>query len=416
LSKDALLKLLIDERSEKELLSNIIDKMPGHVYWLNNRYVYMGCNDIQAKDLGLNSKDEIVGKTIFDLLPEPEAKKHSNINKLVIEKCKVYTGEEKSSMYNGFRTYMSHKLPLTNSAGKNVGLLGISVDITDTKKKEELRQKLKSQRDLYKLAQQVAHDIVSSITSLNMIKYLSAEKLSDREKEMLELSIVSIEEMSNKLIEKYKVLKDEEAGIVRSRSFDRSEAMYINPYFGLLEMIKRYEYRDNKNYSIKYYPDEKNKLVFIRGDYSDFCRMMSNVINNAVEATQEIKNGGEIEIAYMVEKGEVKIRVKENGKGMPKEMAEKLMKEEEIGTTKKEGHGIGTQQIISTIKAMKGLLKIESKENVGTEFIVSFPRSESPRWFADKIELKKGDTVVIVDDEESVNETWKMSLRSTMKK
>jgi light-regulated signal transduction histidine kinase (bacteriophytochrome) len=105
---------------------------------------------------------------------------------------------------------------LTNSAGKSVGLLGISVDITDSKQKAELRQKLKSQKDLFNLALQVAHDIASPITSLNIVKYLSAEKLTDREKEMLELSITSIEEMANKLIEKYKASKkDEDAGIVR---------------------------------------------------------------------------------------------------------------------------------------------------------------------------------------------------------
>jgi uncharacterized protein CbrC (UPF0167 family) len=65
-----LLKLLLDERSQKEILTNIIAKVPGHVYWLNNKYVYMGCNDIQAKDLGLSSTNEILSKTIFDLLPE----------------------------------------------------------------------------------------------------------------------------------------------------------------------------------------------------------------------------------------------------------------------------------------------------------------------------------------------------------
>ncbi|MDR1474845.1 MAG: PAS domain-containing protein [Endomicrobium sp.] len=211
LSKESLLKLLVDERSEKEILTNIIAIMPGHVYWLNKRYYFMGCNNVQARDLGLNSRHEIIGKTIFDLLPKAEAKKHNNINKLVIEKSKVWSGEEKASMYNGFRTYMSHKLPLTNSAGKNVGLLGISVDISDTKKKEELRLKLKAQKELYSLAQQVAHDIASPVTSLKMVEYLSAEKLLDKEKEMLELAIESIEEMSNKLIEKYKVSKDEEA-------------------------------------------------------------------------------------------------------------------------------------------------------------------------------------------------------------
>jgi hypothetical protein len=63
------------------------------------------------------------------LLPETEAKIDNNINKLVIEKCKVHRGEEKVSMCNGFRTYMLYKLPLTDSAGKNVELLVISLDI-----------------------------------------------------------------------------------------------------------------------------------------------------------------------------------------------------------------------------------------------------------------------------------------------
>ncbi|MDR2399566.1 MAG: hypothetical protein LBD61_03970, partial [Endomicrobium sp.] len=55
----------------------------------------------------------------------------------------------------------------------------------------------------------------------------------------------------------------------------------------------------------------------------------------------------------------------------------------------------------------KGKVEIESKEGEGTEFILTFPKSEKPIWFADKIELKKGDTVVILDDEESMHEIWK---------
>jgi signal transduction histidine kinase len=132
---------------------------------------------------------------------------------------------------------------------------------------------------------------------------------------------------------------------------------------------KKYEY-SKKNVEIKY--EGKEKLVFIKGESRDFERMMSNIINNGIESVESKK--AEIEVRYEEKGEEVEIRVKDNGKGMPKEMVEKLMKEEEIGTTKKEGHGIGTQQIISTIKAMNGLLKIESKENVGTEFIVSFKK------------------------------------------
>ncbi|MDR2399136.1 MAG: hypothetical protein LBD61_01655, partial [Endomicrobium sp.] len=59
----------------------------------------------------------------------------------------------------------------------------------------------------------------------------------------------------------------------------------------------------------------------------------------------------------------------------------------------------------------KGKVEIESKEGEGTEFILTFPKSEKPIWFADKIELKKGDIVVILDDDESVHELWKEKFR-----
>jgi chemotaxis protein histidine kinase CheA len=37
------------------------------------------------------------------------------------------------------------------------------------------------------------------------------------------------------------------------------------------------------------------------------------------------------------------------------------------------------QQITGTIKEMNGRVKIESKENVGTEFILTFAKTQSPK-------------------------------------
>jgi sensor histidine kinase regulating citrate/malate metabolism len=89
----------------------------------------------------------------------------------------------------------------------------------------------------------------------------------------------------------------------------------------------------------------------------------------------EAVEGKKVEIAVSCEvKGkQIEIRIKDNGKGMPKEMVDKIMKGEEIGTTKKEGHGIGTQQIMSTVKAMEGRGEIKAEDNVGTEVILTFP-------------------------------------------
>jgi signal transduction histidine kinase len=98
---------------------------------------------------------------------------------------------------------MSHKLPLTNSAGKNVGLLGISVDITDRKKKEELKKELEVQKELYNTARWVSHDIVQPV---NVLKgYLDLNKsLKEEEKKIFGEVARSIENIVDRLLQKYR--------------------------------------------------------------------------------------------------------------------------------------------------------------------------------------------------------------------
>ncbi|MDR3071746.1 MAG: ATP-binding protein [Endomicrobium sp.] len=70
---------------------------------------------------------------------------------------------------------------------------------------------------------------------------------------------------------------------------------------------------------------------------------------------------GDIDVSYTVNDKKVEIKVKDNGCGMPKEIIDKIMSDnEEVGTTKEGGHGIGTQQIRDIVKEMKGKMKIKS--------------------------------------------------------
>jgi signal transduction histidine kinase len=287
---------------------------------------------------------------------------------------------------------MSHKLPLTNSAGKNVGLLGISVDITDRKEKEELKKELEVQKELYNIARWVSHDLAQPV---NVLKgYLDLNKsLSKEEKRIFGEVARSIENIVDRLLQKYRGRKDD------------VESQYILVRLCLERIINQLR-EQNKEGDIEIKSSFKSldKFVFIKGNFVDFSRMLLNILNNAVEAIENKK--GQIRVEYIEKGKEVEIRVKDNGKGMRREMAEKLMKGENAGTSKKSGHGLGMEQVQSVLKVIKGQMKIESKENVGTEFILTFPKAERPRWFADKIEIKKGDEVVIVDDEESMHEVW----------
>jgi hypothetical protein len=157
--------------------------------------------------------------------------------------------------------------------------------------------------------------------------------------------------------------------------------------------------------AINYSHNPAYKFIFIRGDYSDFCRMMSNLINNSVEAMED--QAGVVDIDFSVDGDEVKIRVKDTGNGMPREMAEALMNGVSVGTTKQHGHGIGMRQITQTLEAMNAKMSIESGENEGTTFILTIPQCEPPQWFVDKILVRQGDTIVALDDNPSIFEVWK---------
>jgi anti-sigma regulatory factor (Ser/Thr protein kinase) len=161
---------------------------------------------------------------------------------------------------------------------------------------------------------------------------------------------------------------------------------------------KEYQYK-NANVRFNYSFDPGYGFVFIRGDHLSFERMMSNLINNAVEAATD--RPAVLDISFDREEDRyIRIIVKDNGKGMSESEIDAIRKRSrQIGSTKHEGYGIGLEQILSTIDFCKGQIEIESRENVGTTVIVKFLPAEHPQWVAEQLTLHGDDTVVILDDD-----------------
>ena len=69
----------------------------------------------------------------------------------------------------------------------------------------------------------------------------------------------------------------------------------------------------------------------------------------------------------------VEIIVKDNGNGIPTSIKEKIF--QPFFTTKPTGQGTGLGLSLSydIVKAHGGELKVETKENEGTEFIIQLP-------------------------------------------
>jgi two-component system aerobic respiration control sensor histidine kinase ArcB len=117
---------------------HIVNFLPARVYWMNKDMVFSGCNELQAKSIGLSSPAEIIGKTVYDFQSKENAESIIRNNHLVLNTKKTIAFEEIAWLPDGSRgVYLSQKSPLFDQEGNVIGLLGISFDITEKKQKEE---------------------------------------------------------------------------------------------------------------------------------------------------------------------------------------------------------------------------------------------------------------------------------------
>jgi signal transduction histidine kinase len=106
----------------------------------------------------------------------------------------------------------------------------------------------------------------------------------------------------------------------------------------------------------------------------DIGRVLLNLINNAYYTVHEKKrikqNGYEpiVTVSTIKDNGQVKIKVRDNGNGIPPKILDKIF--QPFFTTKPtgQGTGLGLSLAYDIVKAHGGEIKVETRENEGTEF------------------------------------------------
>jgi two-component system, NtrC family, sensor kinase len=141
----------------------------------------------------------------------------------------------------------------------------------------------------------------------------------------------------------------------------------------------------DKAFNAKFEMDFDASIGKINVVPQDIGRVILNLINNAFYAVDKKKKqlaaSAEGEVLYdptvtisTKKKGnKVEVKVKDNGNGIPKEALDKIF--QPFFTTKPsgEGTGLGLSLSYDIVKAHGGELKVETKENEGTEFIILLP-------------------------------------------
>ncbi len=125
----------------KLMLKLVLDALPVRIFWKDTELTYLGCNQHFADDAGVETPTDLEGHNDFDFFEKENADLFRKDDKEVIDTGIPKVGYEEPQANPGEnpRWLRTNKIPLKDSSGKIVGVLGTYEDITEQKL---LRQKI----------------------------------------------------------------------------------------------------------------------------------------------------------------------------------------------------------------------------------------------------------------------------------
>ncbi|MDR0646969.1 MAG: hypothetical protein LBF43_00840 [Puniceicoccales bacterium] len=206
----------------------------------------------------------------------------------------------------------------------------------------------------YSLARSLSHDIVTPITIVRlMLKKLDKESLSEQEKHLLMKSAKEISGIVDSILpgvsKQYDNLSAENIGSIISECIEQKKILHKHLRF-------RLEIRED---------------VEARVDALLFMRLMSNLINNSIEATQSTRSGAIVISVGKDVLGNVQVSLRDNGRGIPLERLNEVLEHEE--RCEKYGLSIGLQEAREIMRSWHGRLELDSSQENGTNVTLLLP-------------------------------------------
>ena len=257
-------------------------------------------------------------------------------------------------------------------------------------------EKDRIRKELGTITVQVAHDIRSPLATINAV-VKETNEIQEQKRIILRNATQQLNDIANILLVRYRSGVDSSS--VESSSSKESEVIAV-----LLDLIiseKRLQYK-HLPITIEFIVSMDSYGVFAQVVVSDFKRVISNLINNAIEA---INGRGEIIVRLSTTESSVDIEISDNGVGMSSGLIMKVF-DGSISSNKKDGSGVGLLSSRNLIESWGGMFNITSELNVGTTVHLGFVRLKPATWFASELSFIAGSKVVILDDDQSIHDLW----------
>jgi PAS domain S-box-containing protein len=356
---------------ERNLLRSVIDNLPDRIYAKDSLSRFIICNEALVKRMGRESADEVLGKSDMQLLPSERAIGYMNDEQNVIKTgIPLLNKEEEVLFKNGQLRYsLSTKLPLRNSHGEIIGIVGIGKDITDRKlleieaaKKNEQLQKIITERD--KFFSIIAHDLKSPFNYFLGFTELISDQIDTMPHEKVREITTN---MRKSAVNLYTLLEN----LLEWAKMQRGQIEFTPREFGLLDKIR-------ESIDLISGPANKKEIIIslevsenivVTADNHMFDTIIRNLVSNAIKFSN---HGGNIVISGALSGSMVEISVSDNGIGMDEELVSNLFsrndKARRKGTDDEPSTGLGLLLCKEFVEKHGGKIRVVSQEGKGSTF------------------------------------------------
>jgi len=388
------LKEKIQQLSQENfLLMQVINNLPGSIYWKNKEGIYLG-NNHSAKTVmkshGGKSIDP-TGKTDFDLFPLKIAQQYRENDLHVMEAEEEMSKEEVCPINNKVMTRLSFKKPLHDVAGKVIGIVGNTVDITYLKEIEEKLHEAKEQAESANKAKtafmrNISHDIRTPLAGTIGGAELILDRSEDAEAKQIAVHI------KDSITQLLKLINE----IIEVSSSELNMAQPIQNHFSVQKLLRELKqmfapalYEQKLFLKIEIDPAVPH---YVLGNNILLRRILLNLLGNAIKFT---KIGGVIvavKIANITKDNMILVfSVEDTGVGIPEnEIATIFDPFHQISASHNNryvGSGLGLACVKEYVNQLKGEIQVESFLNRGTRFDFFIPLLFSNKLVEETVEL-----------------------------
>jgi two-component system, OmpR family, aerobic respiration control sensor histidine kinase ArcB len=383
-SKKAELALEQSKHAVDVYLESILMSSPSNIYWLDKEGRSLGYNDQQVKHLGMKSRTQAIGKTIFDVAAmlgwDPEmAKKIREHDIVVMESRQPSIHREVVKLNGEEKTFIASKSPMFDTDGEVIGILGISTDITEQAKIEKdlavAKEKAEaSNRAKTQFISNISHDIRTPLVGIQGIASWLLEKVPQEFHQEVEAIVRSNDELLrllNNVINLSK-LEDDEKNALKAEPFDLQQL--VNKLIDLFA------------------PVAKQKGLILQSEYAHeipktfvsdpllIQRSILNLISNALKFTER----GKVVVRVLRDDSDpstddtgfpVCIIVEDTGIGIPPEAQSEIFESFYRVTPsyrgKYRGSGLGLSIVERFVNKMGGKVGVDSEVGKGSRFFIN---------------------------------------------